>query len=106
MKSINFLSTIQSIQKRVLKSQKKIFFISSLGNKHIYNIYKNRNMLITKQDRFKKNYRYVTRLKKIKMCSTRTYCVIQKRGFSGTDIVKEKIHLYSPKLISLKNTSS
>jgi hypothetical protein len=97
-----YTNVIQAVEKRVLWTQKKLRVFPSIVAKNLSTPYIGKDLLVVKMDKSKKIYKYVARFKGMKMCSLGTYVKIQKRGFSGTDIVKEKIPVYSPRLVSLR----
>jgi hypothetical protein len=97
-----YTTLVQTVEKRVLWTQKKLRVLPSINAKNLYSPNIGKNVLVVKTDKSKQIYRYVARFKGMKMCSLGTYVKLQKRGFSGADIVQEQIPVYSPRLISLR----
>lgn len=107
---------IKSIEDRVLLSQNKINILPSLKNKkNLLTKQINKKILITKHsflsnnkldlnDLYKqgKQYKYICRINDIRLKKINSYIEIQRRGYSNTDFVIEKLPLFSPSLIGVQ----
>jgi hypothetical protein len=110
---------IKNIENRVLISQNKINILPSLKNKkNLLTKRLNKKVLITKYSfspnsnlnmdnlyEKGKQYKYICKIINIRFRKINSYIEVQRRGYSNTDFVIEKLPLFSPSLIGVQQTT-